>query len=137
MKNDQPLDYRLRVATKRTDLPEDVIRLLADAYYEIWLGKERVQVLQDKCDSLLSTNVELEVRIKSIKEGFEGCCTACEPVGEINKKLREERDEARRLYCEEWAFTIELERGEASDPRGLANEKKWDCYKDNFLQDLG
>ena len=96
MKNDQPLDYRLRVATKRTDLPEDVIRLLADAYYEIWLGKERVQVLQDKCDSLLSTNVELEVRIKSIKEGFEGCCTACEPVGEINKKLREERDEARR-----------------------------------------
>ena len=96
MKNDQPLDYRLRVATKRTDLPEDVIRLLADAYYEIWLGKERVQVLQDKCDSLLSTNVELEVRIKSIKEGFEGCCTACEPVGEINKKLRKERDEARR-----------------------------------------
>jgi len=92
MKNDQPLDYRLRVATKRTDLPEDVIRLLADAYYEIWLDKERVQVLQDKCDSLLSTNVELEVRIKSIKEGFEGCCTACEPVGEINKKLREELD---------------------------------------------
>ena len=137
MNNDQPLDYRLRLATKRIDLPEDVIRLLADAYYEIWVGKERVQVLQDKCDSLLSTNVELEVRIKSIKEGFEGCCTACEPVGEINKKLREERDEARRLYCEEWAFTIELERGEASDPRDLANEKKWDCYKDNFLQDLG
>lgn len=91
-----PLDYRLRCATKRTDLPEDVIRLLADAYYEIWVNKERVQVLQDKCDSLLSTNVELEVRIKTIKEGFEGCCTACEPVGEMNNKLREERDEARR-----------------------------------------
>lgn len=39
-----------------------------------------------------------------------------------------ERDEARRLYCEEWAFTIELERGEASDPRDLAAEKGWDCY---------
>ena len=53
------------------------------------------------------------------------------------EELTRERDEARRLYCEEWAFTIELERGEASDPRDLANEKKWDCYKDNFLQDLG
>lgn len=48
-----------------------------------------------------------------------------------NELLRRERDEARRLYCEEWAFTIELERGEASDPRDLANEKKWDCYKGN------
>lgn len=48
-----------------------------------------------------------------------------------NELLRKERDEARRLYCEEWAFTIELERGEASDPRDLANEKKWDCYKGN------
>ena len=53
------------------------------------------------------------------------------------EELTRERDEARRLYCEEWAFTIELERGEASDPRDLANEKKWDCYKGNFLQDLG
>jgi len=48
-----------------------------------------------------------------------------------NELLRRERDEARRLYCEEWAFNIELERGEASDPRDLANEKKWDCYKGN------
>lgn len=47
-----------------------------------------------------------------------------------NELLRKERDEARRLYCEEWAFTIELERGEASDPRDLAEEKKWDCYKE-------
>jgi hypothetical protein len=44
------------------------------------------------------------------------------------RELEQERDEARRLYCEEWAFTIELERGEAGDPRDLANEKKWDCY---------
>ena len=124
MKNDQPLDYRLRVATKRTDLPEDVIRLLADAYYEIWVGKERVQVLQDKCDSLLSTNVELEVRIKSIKEGFEGCCTACEPVGEINKKLREERDEARRMYL---ASTC------SDDDQIIAEMKSmgWDCFKEH------
>ena len=55
------------------------------------------------------------------------------------EELTRERDEARCLYCEEWAFTIELERGEASDPRDLANEKKWDFYKKNtdYLQDLG
>jgi hypothetical protein len=135
MKNDQPLDYRLRVATKRTDLPEDVIRLLADAYYEIWTGKERVQVLQDKCDSLLSTNVELEVRIKSIKEGFEGCCTACEPVGEINKKLREERDEARRNLCLTEAAILSF--GPDGVPyhpsvaHKIAAEYGWDCFKKN------
>jgi len=122
MKNDQPLDYRLRVATKRTDLPEDVIRLLADAYYEIWVGKERVQVLQDKCDSLLSTNVELEVRIKSIKEGFEGCCTACEPVGEMNKKLREERDELRCEVCD-WVGNHFKE-----PPQDVAKRNGWDCF---------
>ena len=122
MKNDQPLDYRLRAATKRTDLPEDVIRLLADAYYEIWVGKERVQVLQDKCDSLLSTNVELEVRIKSIKEGFEGCCTACEPVGEINKKLREERDELRCEVCD-WVGNHFKE-----PPQDVAKRNGWDCF---------
>ena len=88
-------------------------------------------------EQLVLENEALRQQIEDLKNGFEGCCPACEPVGEMNKKLREERDEARRLYCEEWAFTIELERGEASDPRDLANEKKWDCYKDNFLQDLG
>ena len=163
MKNDQPLDYRLRVATKRTDLPEDVIRLLADAYYEIWLDKERVQVLQDKCDSLLSTNVELEVRIKSIKEGFEGCCTACEPVGEINKKLREELD-TRIAMCDmrsekiiELTNEIERLRKERDEARreamswiidqacrfdGVDEEYKkrgWEYLKENtnYLQDLG
>jgi hypothetical protein len=160
MKNDQPLDYRLRVATKRTDLPEDVIRLLADAYYEIWLDKERVQVLQDKCDSLLSTNVELEVRIKSIKEGFEGCCPVCEPVGEMNKKLREEgsalrsavrsylsddiarlraeRDEARRAACKDEAI-IRLQRNRVHRDseevlrmaKEISVERGWDCFKEN------
>jgi hypothetical protein len=88
---------------------------------------------------LVVENQALRLQIEELKNGFEGSCMACEPVGELNKKLRVERDEARRLYCEEWAFTIELERGEASDPRDLANEKKWDCFKENtdYLQDLG
>lgn len=49
-------------------------------------------------------------------------------VAEMLKKLRDERDEARRLYCEEWAFTIELERGEESHPPDLAEEMGWDCF---------
>lgn len=32
---DQHIDYRLRVATKRTDLPKDVLLLIGDAYGEI------------------------------------------------------------------------------------------------------
>jgi cell division septum initiation protein DivIVA len=119
----EPLDYRLRCATKRTDLPEDVIRLLADAYHEVCLGQERVQVLRDKYDSLLDTNVELEARIKSLKEGFEGGCHICETVGDTNKRLREERDEARRDVCDMMHITGFLA-GDYAASRG------WDCFPD-------
>ena len=76
-------------------------------------------------EQLVLENAALRLQIEDLKNGFEGCCPACEPVGQMNKKLREERDEARRLYCEEWAFTIELERGEAGNPLDLAAEKGW------------
>jgi len=33
--DDLHIDYRLRVATKRTDLPEDVLLLIGEAYAEI------------------------------------------------------------------------------------------------------
>ena len=32
----------------------------------------------------------LETQIQNIKNGFEGCCHACEPVGELNKKLQDD-----------------------------------------------
>jgi hypothetical protein len=76
-------------------------------------------------EQLVLENEALRQQIEDLKNGFEGCCPACEPVGGMNKKLREERDEARRLYCEELAFTIELERGEAGNPLDLAAEKGW------------
>jgi cell division protein FtsB len=141
MKNNEPIDYRLRAASKRTDLPDDVIRLLADAYYEVWLGKERVQVLQDKHDSLLATNEELEARIKNLKEGFEGGCHLCEVIGERNQLLRESNKAA-------WAANEELEKKNAEleqerdelrreicgysydDPRGVARDRGWDCFKE-------
>ncbi len=44
---------------------------------------------------LVVENQALRLRIEELKNGFEGSCMACEPVGEMNKKLREERDDAR------------------------------------------
>ena len=46
-------------------------------------------------EQLVLENEALRQQIEDLKNGFEGCCPACEPVGEMNKKLREERDEAR------------------------------------------
>ena len=54
--------------------------------------------LQHSNESIVKLTIEnqkLRVELREIKDGFEGCCLACEPVGEMNKKLREERDEAR------------------------------------------
>jgi hypothetical protein len=68
-KQKKDIALHLRYETKRTDLPDDVIRTMAEAYAEI---------------------VGLERRIEDIKNGFEGCCNACEPVGVMNKKLQDE-----------------------------------------------
>ena len=50
----------------------------------------------DEIERLRKELETLHQRIKDIKEGFEGCCNACEPVGEMNKQLRQQRDEARK-----------------------------------------
>jgi len=41
---------------------------------------------------LVVENQALRLRIEELKNGFEGSCMACEPVGEMNKKLRDEFD---------------------------------------------
>lgn len=116
-KNPEPLDYRLRCATKRTDLPDDVIRLLADAYYEVFVGRERTQVLQDKNDSLLATNEELEARNKNLKEGFEGGCHLCEVVAENSNRVRDS-------YNAAWAANEELEKKNAELERERDEARK-------------
>ena len=99
----QPIDYRLRCHTKRTDLPVDVLRDIGEAYEYI---------------------NDLQRRIQMLRDGFEGSCTECEPVGVMNKKLREERDEARREVCGFHHLTGFL----AGD---YANSRGWDCFKDH------
>lgn len=64
---DEDVAYELRILSKRTDLDNDAINVISHAYARI---------------------VELERRIEAIKEGFEGCCTTCEPVGVLNQQLR-------------------------------------------------
>jgi uncharacterized coiled-coil DUF342 family protein len=75
---------------------------------------------------------QLTERIQRLKDGYEGCCTACEPVGEMNQKLRQEveqlraeRDEARRQVCE-WVAAAHQNK-----PQYVANDRKWDCFKED------
>ena len=102
----QPIDYRLRCHTKRMDLPVDVLRDIGEAYAEI--GR-------------------LQRMLADIKQGFEGCCNTCEPVGEMNKKLREERDEARREVCDLKTFNYD----NTITAYSYADLRKWDCFKEN------
>jgi len=49
----QPIDYRLRCHTKRTDLPADVLRDIGEAYAEIErLRKERDEARREILESL-------------------------------------------------------------------------------------
>ena len=46
----QPIDYRLRCHTKRTDLPSDVLRDIGEAYAEIGrLREERDEARREVC----------------------------------------------------------------------------------------
>ena len=111
------LAYRLRCETKRTDLPEGIVRTYAEAYYAIGILQEECREAED-----------LRRRVKELKEGFEGCCNACEPVGEMNRQLRRERDEARREVCRDEAW-----RKSPSPPctaNQVADRRGWDCFKE-------
>jgi len=52
----QPIDYRLRCHTKRTDLPADVLRDIGEAYAEITrLQQERDEARREICDRVSTT----------------------------------------------------------------------------------
>jgi hypothetical protein len=53
MPEHEPLDYRLRCHTKRTDLPPDVLRDICEAYETIQrLTKERDEARREVCNLL-------------------------------------------------------------------------------------
>lgn len=68
-------------------------------------------------------------KIEELLVGFEGCCYACEPVGLLNKQLLEERDEARRMWCEsEPAGNCLSVDDMYRRARAEAERREWDCY---------
>ena len=61
----QPIDYRLRCHTKRTDLPADVLRDIGEAYAEI----ERLRSELDDAKIQLANMEDDYFRIRSHDEG--------------------------------------------------------------------
>ncbi len=102
MPEHEPLDYRLRCHTKRTDLPADVLRDIGEAYAEI----ERLRK-------------ELDTRI-----------TMCDMRSEKIIELTNERDEARRMVCEKEETLGCDERGvpRNGSARDHAKQRGWDCF---------
>ena len=96
----QPLDYRLRCHTKRTDLPPDVLRDIGEAY-------EYMQLLRD----------ELTERIHM-----------CDMRSEKILELTAERDEARRMYCGFAEYNER--QSENSSKEDIARALDWDCFKE-------
>ena len=97
----QPLDYRLRCHTKRTDLPPDVLRDIGEAY-------EYMQLLRD----------ELTERIHM-----------CDMRSEKILELTAERDEARREICQLKGTVRWNPHFPFATPQQYAEVRDWDCFK--------
>jgi hypothetical protein len=91
---------------------------------------ELLAIIEEQKAELKTSNAErdeLRQQVENIKNGFEGSCYACEPVGEMNKKLLKERDEARREICVlQVLYSRFYHVGEESE---CAKDREWDCYK--------
>lgn len=105
MPEHEPLDYRLRCHTKRTDLPSDVLRDIGEAY-------EYMQLLRD----------ELTERIHM-----------CDMRSEKILELTAERDEARREVCNTYSvlFNKEASKIVEEDVKKYAETRGWDCFKED------
>ena len=92
---------------------------MTDNYMKIHPDDWR-QLLGD-IEQLRKERDELRQQVENIKSGFEGGCYLCETVGEMNKRLQKELDEARREVCE---ITLPC----AGSQKGYAKGRGWDCY---------
>jgi hypothetical protein len=112
---------------------------------------EEITKLRRRCEMEASHIAELKEQVRTIAlerdaarekaarimEGLEGCCMTCEPVGMRNQQmerdietLKDQRDEARRLYC----CLCELHR--LGDGTAEAAKRGWDCFKDSPMDRL-
>ena len=124
----QPIDYRLRCHTKRTDLPADVLRDIGEAYAEII----RLSEEQDDTHALIETTGAILAAIADALHGGalpNGDLHSWHDLPELVEKLRKERDEARREVCRDEAC-----RPSSSPPctaKQVADRRGWDCFKEN------
>jgi predicted RNase H-like nuclease (RuvC/YqgF family) len=97
---------------------DEAIRALQDVAEAVNELEAECYRLRAKLKTSNAERDELRQQVENIKNGFEGSCYACEPVGEMNKKLLKERDEARREVCEFEKYCLEE-----------AAKRGWDCFK--------
>ena len=107
--------YRLRCEIKRTDLPDEVVQNYAEAYLAICI---------------------LQRHIKNVEKGFEGCCMACEPVGEMNRKLLAENAMLRQ-YAKNFQSRAMEELARLDEELGLIEPVKTTPPHYDYPQDLG
>lgn len=94
-------------------------------------NNQRINQLLMQTRGLSSTNLEGTALIERLrKEAFALAAWSCREIDRITA----ERDEARRMYCEE-AFCHRFnERGGGAtiiDSRQIAHSMGWDCFKEN------
>ena len=93
----------------------------------LWVDHMGIQGTCAENSQLRKERDELRQQVENIKNGFEGGCYLCEVVGEMNKRLQKERDEARRMYC----FMVENNaRQYGASAQSVAKQAGWDCYKE-------
>jgi len=119
------LDYDLRAATKRGDLPPDIIRLLSRAYGELIANESTILRLESQY------GVQYDRAEKMMKERDEANANA--------KLYRDDRDEARRNLCLTEAAILSF--GPDGVPyhpsvaHKIAAEYGWDCFHNSNNQE--
>ncbi len=144
----EPLDYRLRCHTKRTDLPPDVLRDICEAYVRLLnleeefnkknqMQAERDEARRDVCNMMHMTGFLAGDYAHSkgwdcFKDGHTGFSTDIENFREIfygyKDKLRAERDEARRIVC---GLIYDQATSPNTTKQSIAEAEGWDCYKED------
>ena len=94
-------------------------------FTEVMALRQEVERIRDQRDKALQERDELRQQVENIKNGFEGGCYLCEVVGEMNKRLQKERDEARRDVC---YAEVNGQYGRRYKPQDIAKIKNWDCF---------
>lgn len=85
-----------------------------DTFHQILIGRAIAEIKH------------LRMRVADLKNGFEGSCTACEPVAEMNKKLVQERDAARRE-----AMLLLSDRASTKEMNAEYKRRGWEYLKDH------